>query len=269
MTAPAKVKVPGVGPTDRRLVIAGAVAGIGIGGLYYYKQRQNSSATPPASQIDPATGEVYGSTADAAALAAQGNYVQAGNVGGTSDAAPGPQQPPAFTSNSGWSQAAHDYLVNVGGGDPGVIGTALGLYITGQPLSDAQKQIIDSAIAFEGYPPVAGSNGFPPATRDAAPIPVPIHATPLPTPQLRVVNENKQKTQAVIRWTAVPGAVFYRLTGSRPPIYATGTQTTVAGHGGRWGYHVYAYPAGYSHDGFRTDPHSIHTVSAASNSVHV
>jgi len=272
MTAPTKVKVPGIGQMDKRLVIGGVAAAAGLGVYAYRKNQQAARSTPPLSQIDPATGEPFGSPEDAAALQAQANFVSpGGGGGGGSGASTLPQTSQGFTSNSQWSQAAQDYLVANTGGDAGVIGAALGVYIAGQPATEAQKTIINQAIAFEGLPPVQGLAGFPPSIRDApapAPQPVPIPgvaAKALPTPQLYIVRI--ARTTAVIGWGAVPHAAFYRVTRSPlSPIVTTGTRLTVPRHDS---YGVTAYPAGYSHAGYRTNPKSPYLRSAESHIIRV
>jgi len=269
MTAPAaKVKVPGVGPTDKRIVIGGALAGIAVGGYAYYKKRQaDSVAAVPSSAIDPATGLPYGSAEDATALTSQGGYVQPdlGTSGGPSDTPPAPQTP-GFTSNAQWTQTAQAYLVDNGGGDAAIIGAALGKYISGQPCTEAQKTIVEQAIAAEGYPPVSGTTGYPPSIRDAAPLPVPVNITQLHTPTIRVKTRNSKWT--VLVWSVVPDASFYWLGGSRILSKSVGGahQWTVPKGSGT--YHIVAYPKGYSQKtGYADGSPRTHTPSAPSASI--
>ena len=91
--------------------------------------------------------------------------------GGALDASGNPVGAPApvpittqqFTTNGQWAQAVEDYLVNTLGSDAQTVGNALGKYVTGQPLTVAQQSVVSAAIAFEGYPPVSGTGGRPPA----------------------------------------------------------------------------------------------------------
>jgi hypothetical protein len=169
----------------------GAVAVFGIGYYRYRKQQKADQAAADAAtapgtgagssdQIDPATGFPYGSAEDAAALTAQAGYnspVNGLNGGGGyyyggQPYGPGGGQPPGgFTSNAEWSQAAESFLVDQEGQNANAVGNALGKYITGQVVTDPTAQgYINQAIAFEGYPPVAGPNGFPPNIR-TGPVP--------------------------------------------------------------------------------------------------
>lgn len=164
----------------------GAAGLLGIALVRYRKQQQAAAATAAANaaaqapgtgngasdQIDPATGFPYGSAQDAAALTAQAgyNFPTTGYQYGYGGANTYPTTSPAsFTSNAQWSQAAEQYMVGQGG-DANTIGNALGKYITGQPVPDQTNQgLINEAIAFEGYPPVPGPNGFPPSINTANP----------------------------------------------------------------------------------------------------
>lgn len=181
-------------------VSKGTIAiGIGSAGLlgiavYRYRKQQaadaataaaNAAAQAPGTgagtsdQVDPATGFPYGSAQDAAALTAQAGYNSP--IGGLGYSDPQymnygyglpnnyPSAPGGYTSNAAWSQAVEQYMVGIQGGDANAIGNALGKYITGQPLDSAGQALVHQAIAFEGYPPVAGPNGFPPSINTANP----------------------------------------------------------------------------------------------------
>lgn len=168
--------------------------GIGVGAaallgftLYRYSQQQKQSQAAAAAaaaaqapgtgagtsdNIDPATGFPYGSAEDAAALTSMAGYNSPIAGLGASDTSylyGGGAYPAGtggiggYTSNAAWSQAAESYLVNTTGADPNTVGNALGKYITGGPVTSDQVAIINQAIAFVGYPPVAGPNGFPPS----------------------------------------------------------------------------------------------------------
>lgn len=59
----------------------------------------------------------------------------------------------AYTSDAAWSQAVQAGLTDIGYNSTEVA-TALGLYLTQQPVSQAQAHLIDVAIAEFGPPPV-------------------------------------------------------------------------------------------------------------------
>jgi hypothetical protein len=152
------------------------VGAVGLLGIVWYRSKQQSAAAAAAtpatgavdnSNIDPQTGYVSGSPEDVAALAqAQGAY--AGGIYGLPQGSSGlgyptvNSGPGSFTSNGEWAQYVEQYMVNNTGADPTTVGNAIGKYITGQPVSTAMTSVIDQAIAFGGYPPVAGPGGNPP-----------------------------------------------------------------------------------------------------------
>jgi hypothetical protein len=157
-------------------VSAGGAALLGFSVYRYQKQKKAAAVTASVnaaaqSANDPATGYPYGSAEDAAALTAQSNYIAPTGSGGYGYGGGNTYpvtQPGQFTSNAAWSQAAELFLVGQGG-DANAIGNALGKYITGQPVDSTSQSLINQAIAFEGYPPVPGPNGFPPSMNTANP----------------------------------------------------------------------------------------------------
>lgn len=164
---------------------AGATGLLGIA-LYRYRKQQSAAAATAAANaaaqapgtgtgtsdaIDPATGFPYGSAEDASALTSMAGYNSPiGGLGSSNGpqyvyGVPSSGYPTSggFTSNAQWSQAAEAFLVGQGA-DANAVGNALGKYITGGIVTDPTAQsIINQAIAFEGYPPVPGPNGFPPS----------------------------------------------------------------------------------------------------------
>jgi hypothetical protein len=173
---------------------------------------------------DPATGFPYGSAEDAAALTAQAGYISPTDYlssGGGSGGYGGGYYPQQFTSNAAWAQAAEQYMTSVPGADATAIGNALGKYITGQPVTPDMQSLIDQAIAFEGYPPVAGPNGFPPSVNTANPGSTGSdgnsgHPTPTPTGTVPATPGNVHvvkvgSDQVGLAWNAVPGATSYRI----------------------------------------------------------
>jgi hypothetical protein len=72
------------------------------------------------------------------------------------------------TTNAQWAQAAVSALTQGGQYSATTVLAALGLYLTGGHLSSDQEIIVQSAIAAEGYPPIPGSNGYPPAINTSA-----------------------------------------------------------------------------------------------------
>lgn len=134
------------------------VYGAGAGGLilvFYFRKRSQANAsaattgtgstgTTDTSGYDPYSYQdtsggysgVYGTTPS--------YYGQYGYTGA------GPSTVPA--SNAQWAQQAAQYLTGQGY-DPITTTAALGVYLYGGGLTDNQYQIVQAAIAFEGYPP--------------------------------------------------------------------------------------------------------------------
>jgi hypothetical protein len=156
--------------------IIGGIAGIAGLGYFWYKHKQSAAtaATPATSAYgygnqygyggygynNPAFNEPY----------IGGEYGYGGAYGygigeGYGVGSPYPPNAPTqlATTNAAWAQAAEQYLSQTGGYDAGTVAAALGIYITGSTLSAAQQAVVEAAIAFEGYPPQSGANGYPPA----------------------------------------------------------------------------------------------------------
>lgn len=112
------------------------------GGLYPWDGTTGNPSDP--YSMDPSTGVTYG------------------DEGGQGTGAPGG---PPFGTNAEWSQYAENYLTSTVGEDAGTVSSALGAYTEGQPVTPAQKNIIDQAVAFAGNPPVTGAGGYPPSIR--------------------------------------------------------------------------------------------------------
>jgi hypothetical protein len=185
-----------IGGIKKEYVYAGVgIAGIVFIAVYYRSKSQAASGaatvTDPAGNVcaalSPTSGYCPGTPQD---LAYEGTGVDStgGTVGADSSSFVGGQiigydqfgnpiysssgqqttGPGAFTNNAAWSQAALTTLTdNDPNSNPGTISAALGVYINGEPATPAQVSIIQQAIAFEGSPPVGGTDGYPPSIRDA------------------------------------------------------------------------------------------------------
>lgn len=114
--------------------------------------------------IDPTSGMTYGDegafSSGYGALDTYGDtYGYGGYYSGTSSGET------AYETNGQWAQSAEDYLVNSVGADATTVAAALGKYVTGQAVTADQMDVIEQAIAFVGYPPVNGTDGYPPNIR--------------------------------------------------------------------------------------------------------
>lgn len=169
------VHIPGIGNVPRGGVIVGAVVGV-VGAFYLYEKHKNSAASTTATPGSYGYGYGYGGYGYSNPAFNEpyigGEYGYGGLYGygigegygvGSSVA---PTQ--VVTTNAAWAQAAENYLTENGGYDPATVAAALGIYITGSTLSAAQQAVVEAAIAFEGYPPIAGASGYPPAMHTSA-----------------------------------------------------------------------------------------------------
>lgn len=168
-----KIDIPGVGKV--KPVYAGAgLAAVAVLIILYYRRKNSAGSTTAAAQqtdpagntgpIDPATGYVFGSPEDVAALAAAGGSTGGGGsgTGGGGTTSDQVSNGPPFTSNAAWAQYAIQVLEG-NGYDAGTVTGDLGLYLSGSQVTADQEDVINAAIAVAGYPPVAGPNGYPPA----------------------------------------------------------------------------------------------------------
>jgi Fibronectin type III domain len=171
-----KVKVPFIGETNKATLGIAVLAGVGALGYAYFKKKKAASATAAASGAGQ---YAYGYGSQYAYGSSQyspygygygpfglGAYGGSGNYGygyyGAGTGSPDEEVPSQASTNAEWSEATVSALTAQGFAGQDVL-TALGLYLTGSPMSALQVQIVQAAIAAEGYPPVAGSNGYPPA----------------------------------------------------------------------------------------------------------
>jgi len=179
------IKVPVFGTVKKKTaaITAGASV-VGVLGVWYIRQRRASQAaaagstaasgassaagqvTDPAGnvctsdEIDPETGYCSGSAQDLAAQqAASGDLAADDATTGTTGISP-ISTTTAFADNAAWAQAVETYL---GSDGADAIAAAVAKYTQGQQITTAQQTIVEEGIAAEGYPPVAGANGYPPA----------------------------------------------------------------------------------------------------------
>lgn len=192
------IKTP-VGTVQKKTALYIGGAAVAIGGIVYWREKKMNTVTATTTDttgdqtlglVDPATGFVYGTAEDTAALADQGGSL--GSVGGVTNTGGGGGIPSggvgnAYTTNGQWSQAAIEYMINNGlVADQTQLAAALGAYLTGAFVdpSGPFPNLIDQAIAVQGYPPIAGPNGKPPAINtQPASTPTPIGA---PTDPVKV-----------------------------------------------------------------------------------
>jgi hypothetical protein len=234
MTSP----LPGIDKKKMYLIVGGVVV---LGGFAYYRHKKAATAAAATTgtgidntQVDPATGFPYGSTQDAAALAAETAYQTPNSYGYGSTGSGslyGYGTSSQFINNQDWEQAAITFLVNTVGAPSGDVSAALGRYLTGGQASAQDQSYIEQAIAAEGYPPVSGNNGYPPSVKTGGttgttttPTPPPTTTTPNP-----VVHETYavQYHQISVETGGRPLVTRFSYTGATPNAIESALQQTV------------------------------------------
>src|SRR5215831_1530319 len=223
------ITLPGGMKIKKNVAIVGGVFAGSIAAYFLWRQRQaNQAASTDTSSanIDPQTGQPYGSPEDQAALAQLsgatlptadsasfvggqivgydqfGNPIYgsgAGGFGGSGFGGPG-----GFSSNAQWTQAAESLMGSTGAD---AIAAALGKYLLGVPLTPDQQTIVQQAIAAEGFPPVPGPDGFPPSFRTAE-TPPPTGGGTAKNP-VQGLSVDPRTTQIDVHWKSLTGATKY------------------------------------------------------------
>lgn len=250
-------KVPKQAAIAGVAVVAGAV-----GLYYYNKRKKASSTPaatatdqyPPDGTVgnpadpystDPATGQTYGDEAvgSGGTFGAYGGLGSGGggwnpNTGMYTDPngvqcqnpdangycpSPTGSNGPPFSSNSQWSgwviqqMQANNPNIDVGG-----LTDAIGLYISGQPLTQTQAQFIYDAIAIGGNPPVAGANNYPPKIQLTN---SPGGGTPAVNPVTGLKVTQSGSTGVDIAWDPSQNATSYTVKSTKGNPSMTGATT--------------------------------------------
>ena len=244
--ADGSVTLPGIGPVKKTTALIGGVGVVAIVATMYIRQKRNAAsgaAVPGTDQpIDPVTGYPYGSPQDTAALALQatGSSTVTGSGGGdgVGDTSGNPDTSlggiPSFRSNAEWAQYVEQYMVNNQGADASTIGNVIGKYLTGQPIPDAQRQIIDTAVGIANYPPISGVGGYPPSIhiQAAAPTPVPTfkfvqqnHAIAKPEAGLSLISRFSDKGASISQLQSALAQTVAHLSAAQKQYYAAHSNT--------------------------------------------
>lgn len=194
------------------------VAGVAI--WWYFSRKNAASATGAPNQqtdpagnigaIDPATGYVYGTPEDTAALAA--NNAGTGGGGGTGTGGTGTGTVTVggqYQDDASWGRAAINYLVGLGI-DPTTANEAVQQFLAGQVLTVQQQADVNEAIQALGSPPQ------PPGPVGSAPPPV----IPPPgsggggsvmasNPPSGFTVTSKGSTSIGLKWNSVKNATGY------------------------------------------------------------
>lgn len=209
---PDTIKIPGIGPMNKKYVYVGAAGIAGFVAFAYYRSRQAVDTT-----VDDTTDTTDDTLADDTTYdpAYDGGYV--GDVGdsGYYYGSASSYYPPYGSSNpistgapatdSAWTQASVEYLAGVGV-DSTAASHALGLYMSDQCMTAAEADLVRQAIAGMNAPPQTHHDikicqvSSPPADTATKPTaPAGFHVTSTGT------------TQVGLAWTVMPNVLGYHI----------------------------------------------------------
>lgn len=224
------MNIPGIGSVDKKYVYIGGAVAVGVVGYAYYAHRKttadmstatdgtDTTAVDPSAADQAATYEApyYDATADYSYPGGSNVYIPPFGSGGT------PVTGQAPTNNSEWNQAAEQCLQDRGT-DGAAAGSALGRYLAGLCLSDAQADMIRNATGCVGLPPQGtfriticttpptdGGGSTTPGTKPAKV--TGLHSTA------------KTKSSVTLAWSPAANATHYR-------AYRSGVSTNIGDSG--------------------------------------
>lgn len=196
-------------------------------GIWYVVSKRSSSsstqATDPAGNvgvIDPATGYVYGSSQDQAALAASSG----GGTGSTTDTSSSNSTTAGvYADNDAWGRAAVNYLVGLGV-DPTQASEAIQQYLSSQVLTSQQQGDVNLAIQALGPPPtLPESTGTAPANIISTP-----SGPTAANPPTGLVVSTKTANSVSLKWNACANATGYTVQYGKTAAATDGSITSGA-----------------------------------------
>lgn len=121
---------------------------------YSYRKSSAAAAAPTDPLADPNALSVFdpGYSTIGSSLSSYVDPVTGATIGGAG--AIGPPVVLRPTTNAEWAQQAEAYLTQTGY-DSVTVAVAIGKFLFGGGLTSDQFQIVQAAVAFEGYPPVS------------------------------------------------------------------------------------------------------------------
>lgn len=206
----ATVKIPGIGPVEKKWVYIGSAFVVGIVGYAYWNKSRADAAEVEVSDFTEGPGYAMDSGVD--------EYV---NPGG-SQAPVVEDRNPAPSNNIEWGQDAIEFL-NDNGFEGGAI--AVGLYMTRQDLSSTQANMIRAVHGAIGPPP---QGDYPITVTPNAPPPTP--DSPKVVAPTGLSAHDISRTTAGFLWNAVSHDRWYTLSISGKGEYNTAsTHLSVTG----------------------------------------
>jgi len=169
------IKLPGLGPTKASRVYLGGlvVAGSVIAWVWY--QRRQAAATDASIPVDAGAAASDGTATTGVDTGAP--------VGAYTNPITGFNNHPL--SNADWTQQAIQALTGIGY-DPVMVASALGLYLNNQAVTQAQADLIRTAIAYLGPPPVGSY-----AVQISSTAPPPVTTNVVEGELIRATGDNK------------------------------------------------------------------------------
>jgi hypothetical protein len=201
------MNVPGIGNVEKKYVYISAAGVAGFVGYMYWRNRQaNASASTDTSTTDTSTTDTgasdLGSTFDPSAY----SYDYSGSA--PTYQAPINQTIPVtsnqqITTDAAWDSAAIAQAGDMGA-DPAALSSALGRFLAGLCVSNAQADLVRQAEGMLGRPPQSPNLQIHicPASGDSG-------GTPIVVPGFHVTGTDKSGISYA--WTAVSGADYYHI----------------------------------------------------------
>jgi LysM repeat protein len=202
---------------------------VAAAGIYWYLARRNKAgtgSTDPAGNvgtIDPATGYVYGSTQDTAAL---GSSI-GGSGGGSSSGSDtsGSTIGGSYADNAAWGRAAINYLV-ARGIDPTEANEAVQAFLQGlppsSPAAQADVNLAVQALNAPPTPPAATGGTNPPI------VTVPGGITYAANPPTGVSVRGKTSSTVTLGWNKAANATSYTVAYGTTAAAADGSTSVSA-----------------------------------------
>lgn len=247
------IHVPVFGTVKKQTAVyVGIGAVVFVVGVYWYRQHNMATSAPadtsPAAidpSIDPATGVPWADeTGSGFGDAGLPGIVDGSNTDTSGAIDTSGTGGPPFNDNSAWARFVEQAMGSTGAD---AIAAAIGHYLNGAELTDAEKTTAEEAVAIGNKPPVAGPGGFPPSFRSKG---VPGHPVNAHNP-VKGLHVEARFTQADLTWQAEPHAQHYlvKILGGGKVIKSatvTGTKHTFTGlqRGHHYTAQVRAQPGG-------------------------